>query len=236
MNRPFFKTYLLDFLALLFPKSCISCSEALYRQEELICTACKLDLPRTNFHLKKTNPLQNRLTETPDVAFISAFLLFRRRGKVQKLIHALKYQNKPEVGYMLGLWYAHDLQKADVIPSNAVLLPIPLHPKKLKKRGYNQAEAFGQGLADGLKLPQIANALLRMRHTETQTRKSREDRYANVDDLFVLNSSCFDAITNRPVFIVDDVITTGATLQSAVKCIRQVQPSSIGILTLTVAG
>lgn len=225
-----------DFLSLFFPRTCLACSQSLFAKEEMVCTYCKVALPKTNMHRENENVLRKRLVESPDLELVASFLHFRRRGRVQKIIHHLKYGNKPQLGHLMGKWYAADLKKDVNLPQNTIFVPIPLHPEKLHRRGYNQAAEFAQGLADGFESLHLPHLIHRKKHTETQTRKSRQERFSNVEDIFEINQDYFSQAFQKPIVVVDDVITTGATIQSAIDALKKLEPSSVSVLSLTMAG
>jgi len=156
-----------------------------------------------------------------EVPLASSFLLFQKKGSVQKLLHALKYRSKPEVGHLLGKWYGQDLKKNRSFIDCDLIIPVPLHKKRLRKRGYNQSEFIARGLAEELNIPVLNEVLLKKRFTETQTFKSRAERWENTLRSFEINNE--ELIKNKRILLVDDVITTGATTEA---CIIQLNKAS----------
>jgi len=171
--------------------------------------------------LQPDNPVQKVFYGRADVKLASSFLLFQKKGGVQKMLHALKYKSKPEVGVLLGKWYGADLKKSNSFSACDYIVPVPLHKKRLRKRGYNQSEHFARGLSEELNIPVLTNVLHKKHFTETQTYKSREERWQNTIDSFEVKNK--DLIKNSVILLVDDVITTGATTEA---CILQLQNSS----------
>lgn len=200
-----------DFVSLFFPKYCLACSNSLVGGEETFCTRCIIDLPRTNYHLGE-NPVKDRLTGRLPLAHGFAFLKFKKGGNVQKMLHQLKYNQHPEVGVKLGKVYGHDLLTSGLGSEFDVIIPVPLHESRKRKRGYNQSAMFAEGLSYALGIPWDESISLRKGKTKTQTRKSKLERWENVKDVF---SIARDAeIKGKRILLVDDVITTGATLEA----------------------
>src|ERR1700758_4083263 len=153
--------WLTDFGALIYPRVCIACGNALFKHEHLVCNLCYVSLPKTNFHLNLDNPVQKIFYGRADVKLASSFLLFQKKGSVQKMLHALKYKSKPEVGHLLGKWYGADLKKSNSFSGCDFIIPVPLHKKRLRKRGYNQSEYFARGLGEELNIPVLNDVLLK---------------------------------------------------------------------------
>lgn len=198
-----------DFVRLIYPAYCLACEQSLVKGEETICTNCHASLPRTGYHRDPTNPVAIRFYGQTPVQQVLPFLHFSRLGIVQKLLHQLKYKKHPEIGQLLGRLYGHELTKAGVLSDVDIIVPVPLHPRKLKQRGYNQAKAFAEGLAEVTALPINEDGLIRTRYTETQTKKGKESRWQNVAAVFHVES--VPALQGKHILLVDDVVTTGAT-------------------------
>lgn len=202
-------TYFEDFLALVFPRTCCVCSRSLFEFENQLCKICLAKLPVTSYHLRSAeNDLKNKVTGLSEINRFFSFLRFTKSGMSQKILHQLKYRNKPELGIILGKIYGH-LLAGDYAGEWDVVLPVPLHPLKLKKRGYNQSERFSQGLAEVFDIP-LDTSLQRIKFTETQTNKNRLERWENVQEVFQVNPEW--AFLGKKILLVDDVMTTGATL------------------------
>lgn len=228
-----FQTIFSDFVDLVFPNTCESCSNSLSKSERLICTECRLAFPRTNFHQSLENPLYQKFQGQVLMDRAISYLYYQKTGRVQKLLRALKYNNQPEIGLLLGRWYASSLlEDKQFIPNWDFIVPIPLHPRKLKKRGYNQSEKFGQGLSEVLNIPLNIDSLIRTKFTQTQTKKSREERWKNVSQIFELKNH---QLKNKRVLLVDDVVTTGATMEAAVQVLLTHRVQGISIATIAYA-
>jgi ComF family protein len=206
------KEILLDFMYLFFPNYCRGCEESLVKGEKIICTRCMMDLPKSNYHLERDNPFFHKFSGRIPVRFVMTLFKFVKRGRVQHLLHALKYKNQPEIGIQLGRVYAADLIAENYKDQFDVIVPVPLHPAKRRKRGYNQSEEFGKGLSEILEIPCTEKFLKRIKVTSTQTRKSRLNRWENVSDVFEVRE--LEELKGKRILLVDDVVTTGATLEA----------------------
>ncbi len=209
-----------DFISLVYPRNCIHCQQSLISAENYLCTMCKIDLPVTNDHLNSTNVLYQKFAFEPKVTSATSFLYFQRRGIAQKLLHELKYNGKKELGVQLGKWFAPALSAVEV----DMIIPVPLHRSKARKRTYNQSEQIAKGLAETLNLNIKTDLVTREVATQTQTKKSRADRWVNMENVY----SCFtEDLEGQSVLVVDDVITTGATV--GMLCARLVE-SNVGTI------
>ncbi|MCB9360438.1 MAG: ComF family protein [Flavobacteriales bacterium] len=221
-----------DFFNLIFPKICFACNGVLLKHEKVICTSCQYSLPKTNYHLNKENPLTKVFWGRVDVQNVAALYFFKKKGKVQNLLHQLKYKEAKEVGERIGELYGFDLLKSSWIESIDCIIPVPLHPKKLKKRGYNQSEYFAKGLSKSTEKTLETTVLYRKKHNDTQTKKSRFNRWENVSEIFDIKNS--EQIVGKHILLVDDVVTTGATLEASVKALLKVN-CSVSIVTIASA-
>lgn len=199
-----------DFLDLIFPRNCPQCGRSLLDFEQCLCTICQGSLPVASFHLRPfDNELTSKIRGLTQVNRVISFLRFSKKGKSQTLLHQLKYRNKPEIGEEMGRLYGLLLAQHGYLGEWDVIVPVPLHLMKQKRRGYNQSEKFAIGLAKPLDLP-VQNLLERKKFTETQTKKSRLERLDNVDEVFEIKGEM--ELSGLKILLVDDVITTGATL------------------------
>lgn len=223
-----------DFVNLLYPAQCLSCGSTLLENESLICLECLFHLPRTNYHDDPHNPVAQLFWGRVSVKMASAFLFFTKSGRVQHLIHQLKYNKKPEVGIYLGSLFGKELQRSPFFQNIDVIIPVPLHAKKIKKRGYNQSEQIALGLSKVMDIPLDTRSFVRQIATESQTRKNRFNRWENVKEVFKVNDPY--KLTGKHILLVDDVITTGATIEGCVRklvAVSGVQVSVVGIAVPT---
>lgn len=230
MNLPELFT---DFISMIYPRYCVACMDGLVKGEDILCSRCIHELPRTNFHLTKENAVFNRLYGRLPIHTGAAFLHFHKKGIVQNLLHEFKYNNRPEIGNILGRVYAEDLEKSGFSDHFDAILPVPLHQSKQKKRGYNQSEEFARGLGNRLQKPVLTSVLIRSKPTETQTKKTRIKRWQNVADVFKVADA--NPIVNRKLLLVDDVITTGATLEACGQPLLEAGCSALSVAGIAYA-
>lgn len=193
-----------------FPNLCVGCNAALFAGEEFLCINCIHHFPESNFHLQPENQLEKAFWGRILLKRAFAFLLFKKKGIVQQLLHELKYGNQPDLGIFIGKLYGSKLKEAGFTFDGVVA--IPLHAKKQKLRGYNQSDTFAQGLSEVLGCAHLKSAIERKTATTTQTNKNRFERWLNVDDVFQVNEP--ELFLNKNILLVDDVITTGATIEA----------------------
>ncbi len=163
----------------------------------------------------------------------TSFYLFQKKGNIQKILHSIKYKRNKELAVLVGKWYAEDLKEDPIISKADYIVPVPLHIQKFKQRGYNQSEEFGKGLSHGLTIPIETTILQRKQFTSTQTKKSKYERWENVGDVFELTS--YETFKNKHVVLVDDVITTGATIEACCQLLQQVEGIKISVLSIAYA-
>jgi len=223
-----------DFIDLIFPRNCPLCKQALFDFEPYLCTICQGMLPRANFHLHPfDNELTSKLQGLMPVHRVMAFLRFTKKGKSQALLHLLKYKNKPELGEELGRLYGLSLMEKGFAGFWDVLVAVPLHPLKKQRRGYNQSECFARGLSKVLGVP-YRELLVRRKFTTTQTNKSRLERLENVDDVFALNDG--QVTQGLRILLVDDILTTGATLCACAQTLLQGGAKHVDLATIAAGG
>ncbi len=205
-------TILDDFISLFFPRFCLACSGPMVRGEEILCTHCITELPKTHYHLLPENQIKLRLAGRLPIHHAWAFLKFRKRGIVQHLLHQLKYNQHPEVGVRLGQAYGWELSQHGYDKHFDLIVPVPLHTTRQRQRGYNQSAKFAEGLSLAMNIPWDESVSIRTLSSETQTHKSKSERWDNVKDVFSIDSS--SKVMDKRILLVDDVITTGATLEA----------------------
>ncbi|GAB2800244.1 ComF family protein [Rhabdobacter roseus] len=220
-----------DFVDLIFPRCCEACDQALVGTEQVICTACRIELPRLDTDSSLKNLLKNRLVSHHEVKEVRSYLVFTKKGKVQNLLHALKYNNRPEVGTVLGELFGHEMLAQQEVPMADLIVSVPLHPRRLRQRGYNQSDQFAAGLSRALGIPWSGSVLVRTRYTQSQTGKTKVERQENVRRIFKVNES----ISGQKIILVDDVLTTGATLEACVDALVEGGCGCIYIMTIAAA-
>ena len=221
------KQFFKDFDALFFPNICQACGGSLVQQENVFCTTCLHQLPYTNYHLNPDNKLAKQFWGRIKIQSAAAYLYFNKAGKVQNMMHQLKYNNQPKVGVELGKLYGKELIKEFCYTQIDGIIPVPLHPKKFKKRGYNQSEQFANGLSEILNVPVYTDILIRNLEKESQTGKSRSLRFDNMESVFTAQSN-HPKLNN--VLLVDDTITTGATLETCATVLQNIGIQNINIV------
>lgn len=221
---------LTDFFRIFYPELCVNCDNQLTQNEHLLCTFCRHDLPLTNY----SNYLENKVAKIfygrVAIEKANTLLYFRKEGITKQLIHQLKYKGNEEIGVFIGDWWGEILKESNEFSEIDVIIPVPLHPKKLRQRGYNQVTKFGERLSFHLKKPFLENVLLRTSTSKTQTFKARFERFNNIDTKFQLKD--ISTLKNKHVLLIDDVITTGATLESCAKELQKTAGIKISILTM----
>jgi ComF family protein len=221
-----------DFVSLFFPRFCLGCNGSLLKGESHVCIHCYSKITKTNSHHENDNFIMKKFYGKVKISSALAYYVFFKKGIVQHLLHSLKYDNQPTLAIELGARYAVELLKNNESLSFEVLVPVPLHQSKLKIRGYNQSEQFALGLSQILDIPVKANALKRIKATTTQTSKTRLERWKNVDQIFEITD---DGIVGKHVLIVDDVITTGATLESCALCLLEHGAKDVSVIAIAAA-
>jgi ComF family protein len=226
-------TYLADFVALLFPEPCAACRESLLSNENLICTTCLYQLPFTNFHLEADNIVARQFWGKLKVEGSYALLYFTKGGRVQNLMHQFKYRGMHKIGNLLGTIAGEQLRSSELFNTADFIIPVPLHSKRLKQRGYNQSLCFAEGLAQKLNASVEENNLVRMAATDTQTHKSRFARFENMKDVFMVKNA--ERLIDKHILLVDDVITTGSTLEACGSLLLQISGLKLSIATIAYA-
>lgn len=228
------RAYLHDFLSLFFPEICQSCGNTLLKGEDIICTWCHRHLPVTDFHLDPYNPVAKIFWGRLPIEAATAFYYFRKGTRVQELLHHLKYSRQPGIGIKIGEWYGDMLKETKPYQSAELIVPVPLHPVRLRQRGYNQSACFAEGLSKTMNIELAADFLERSAYSETQTRKDRYHRFENVKTLFKINKKRMDEKV-RHILLVDDVITTGATLEACANILFDRAGTKVSIATMATA-
>lgn len=218
---------------LFFPKVCSGCSTLLLGVENMICTTCRHDAPLTHHHLNPENDAYKKFYGRVLVQHASALFYFHKKGIVQELIHNLKYKGHEELGPLIGEWYAADLKTVVALQDVDQIIPVPLHPKKFKERGYNQVSGFGKALSEQLDITYNDKVLIRKVYSKTQSKKNLLGRSE-------LNETIFDVVFsekehNKHYLLVDDVLTTGATLEACSRALLKIPGAKISIVCMAMA-
>lgn len=222
-----------DFAALFLPRRCAGCDTGLMRFEEGLCLTCLNDLPRARFHDDPQNRVEQLFWGKAQLEAASSFLLFTPSGMVQRMLHRLKYANDREIGLVLGRALGEELKASKRFGTVDTLLPVPLHPKKERVRGYNQCQVLVDGIRETWPIPSAGKELMRVVRTPSQTRKGRLDRWRNVQEAFQLEDP--EHLRGRHVLLVDDVVTTGATLEGCIKALSHAPDIRISVCTVACA-
>ncbi len=217
-------------LALFYPRLCNACGESLLSGEECICTFCQFHLPRTHLHEHQGNKFSQIFWGRVSIETATALYYYQKGGKVQHLIHQLKYRGRKEIGRYLGKALGYDLKQAAPFARLDLVIPVPLHAARQRQRGFNQSEVFGQGIAQAMNLPLVNDALIRATATATQTRKTRFRRWQNVETVFQVVKP--ELLENKNLLLVDDVVTTGSTLEACATQLLKVPGVKVWIATI----
>lgn len=230
---PFNHSMLKSLVNLLFPKGCNGCSIPLLDGENVICTSCRHEMPFTQHHRVAENETYNKFYGRLPLEHASSLLYFHKEGIVQQLIHNLKYRGQQDIGQLAGEWYAQDLKSLEALQSVTEIIPVPLHKKRLRERGYNQVTAFGQALAKGMEINYNENLLVRNSYTKTQTQKNLAARGEITGTSF--EALYTEADAGKHFLLIDDVITTGATLEACGRALLKVPNAKLSIVTIAYA-
>lgn len=219
-----------DFFSLLFPHTCELCERGLVKSEKLICTRCKAILPRF-VNQEETNSFLPNIINAHIYSHVFACIKYYKEGIGQKLLQKIKYDNKPELAIFMGYWLGSEtlLQKSDI----DIIIPVPLHRKKLRKRGYNQSDYFARGISAATGIIWSKESLVRVKNNPSQTNKSRIERIKNVEDIFQMRN--ITMIRSKSILLVDDVITTGATLSACARTLIDAGAQVTGIASIALA-
>ncbi len=227
------KDWLGSFLSLFFPRYCIVCGRTLAKGEECLCTMCNINLPRTDYHLRKDNPVEKMFWGKIPLERATSFFFYRKGSDFRQILHQLKYGGQKGIGAIMGRYMAAELLASGFFDGIDIILPVPLHKKKQQIRGYNQSEWIARGIAAVTGISIDTESVVRQKNTETQTRKSSFERWENVEGIFELHHA--QSLTGKHVLIVDDVLTTGATTVECASCLAEIEGIRISILTLAMA-
>lgn len=216
-------------LNLLFPKVCVGCKELLVKGEEVLCMECVHSLPMAVFHKTGSEMLKNKFYGRFLVENATAMIHFQKRGLTQELLHSLKYRGRKEISSFFGKWLGAELAEIDSYKNVEMVIPVPLHKQKLKKRGFNQVEGFGKELALALSVPYRDDILIKISKSGSQVFKTRILRFETEEEFSIQN---LEDIKNKHLLLVDDIITTGATLEKCALQLLKARNVTISIATI----
>ncbi|MFL0161175.1 ComF family protein [Aquirufa salirivi] len=217
-------------LQLLYPEVCFACSKTLLESEKLLCTQCRLELPRPGLFLSKPNWLRLKFDGWMDYQDVHCFFLFSEGGRVQHLMHQIKYKGAQDLGQFLGIWCGSELNKYNWPSAYELILPIPMHQQRTHQRGYNQALCIAEGISLSTHIPILMTGVERIKNSQTLIHQNRQERFSGLEDVFqVSDPSLFQG---KHVLIVDDTLTTGATMLAFGQKIKAAGARQVSFLAL----
>jgi ComF family protein len=217
-------------LNLFFPKLCNGCNALLLTNEDIICVECRHNMPLTYHHLIENNEIMSKFYGLLPIEFASSMVYFHSKGIAQELIHNLKYRKQQEIGTLLGNLYAYELKESNKLPPIDFIIPTPIHKKRLQERGYNQVTTFCIAMSNELQIPIEKEVLFRIKHTKTQTKKSKEKRAEIMSSNFEIKHK--DHHIGKHFLLIDDVITSGATIEACAKALLEIPNSKVSLLSI----
>ena len=222
--------YISDFWAIIFPDVCEACGNILYKNESVICTKCLYDLPRTDYCYDDKNPIIQLFVGRLHLKRATALFSFHKGSKFRKLLHSLKYNSKPEIGILLGKELGNEMLKSNNFNDIDIIVPVPLHQKRQKARGYNQSEMIAVGISEIMKIPVSIDNLMRNVETTTQTKMKQDERWQNVSGKFIVKN--LQEFENKHILLIDDVLTTGSTIEACGEVLEKIKGLrlSVGVL------
>jgi ComF family protein len=219
-----------DFISLVFPRLCQACGDHLMRNEKVICTGCYISIPRTDFHLSPVNPVSQLFWGRCKLEKASVYSYYTHGSKMQKLIHNMKYRGMREIGFEMGKLYASVLKSSGFTDDIDLLIPVPLHASKQRRRGFNQSDYIALGISEVSGLPVEKSCLKRIAGKGTQTRSSRYDRWTNVKGTFSVENC--NVLIGKHILLIDDVITTGSTIESCANELLSIENVRVSAIAL----
>lgn len=221
-----------NLINIIYPKCCTACGNVLMYQEQELCTNCLYHIPKTRFHDDPANPVAQMFWGRVKLEYATSLFYYSKGSHYQKVMHQLKYKGKKEIGYELGKILGNELKKTKFNTIEAIIA-VPLHISKLKSRGYNQSEFIAKGIAETMYKPYIKNIIERIHANESQTRKNKYQRWKNVENIFAVQDTT--SLQGKHILLVDDIITTGATLEACTHELLKIKNTKISVATLGMA-
>lgn len=231
--REYSKSYINSLINLFFPHCCIICGIPLMQSEDFLCMHCHATLPRTHFDSLIDNPVERMFYGKAKIEKASSFLYYQRGSEIKKIIYQLKYAGRKEIGEIIGKYMATEISSSGFFDDIDIIIPLPLHRNRLNKRGYNQSEWIAKGISTITHIPINNNIVMRVKDVDSQTHKTTFDRWKNVQQIFSLAQP--ELIKDMHILLVDDVLTTGATILSCATTIQKAENVKVSVLTLAVA-
>lgn len=226
------KQFIAGLLDLLFPPICVGCNHKLVHGETLICTICFSAFPETDSHTLVDNAITNHFLGKTTIAYGFALYKLRKKSHLEQVLFAMKYKNQPKIGEILGKHYGNLLHQVPIIQAIDAIVAIPLHPKRFKERGYNQSDFFAKGLSVSLNIPLYTRSIERIRYTPSQTTKNKIERMANLQGAFKVTEP--NLLVGKHLLLVDDILTTGATLTSCTNALLAAGVAQVSVATIAV--
>lgn len=224
------KNIISNFIALFYPNLCDACGETLVSKEKVLCLNCRYALPKTNYWNEQDNLMEQAFWGRVGIEKACSYFFFNKGSNFQKLLHNLKYNGREDIGIYLGKLFGSELVKCGWCNAVDLIVPVPLHAKKQRKRGYNQSECIAKGMSESIKLAVVVNNLVKISSTESQTQKGRMERWENVSEVFnVYNPAEFE---NKHILLIDDTMTTGATIEACAQALLNSCNCTISVATL----
>ncbi len=228
-----FKTAVASLTKLLFPDTCCHCGERLVGEQGRLCTRCQLHLPVTDYAVRENNVAEQRLAGRIPFVAATSYLTFIHGNVTQSIIHSIKYRNSTELARIAGNWLGASMQESDRFNDVDIIVPVPLHRRKQRRRGYNQSILICHGIVETFPHPVMEDCLIRHTYTSTQTHLSRSERSENMKGVFSLQNA--HKLDNKHILLVDDVLTTGATIEACWSALKKIQGVKISVATLAIA-
>lgn len=219
---------------LFFPRRCVVCGRCLEEGEEVLCLRCNMDMPRTNWHLEKDNPVEQQFWGKIPLERATSYFLYHKGSDFRRMLHLLKYEGREDIGRTMGRFMAEEMVASGFFNGVDFIVPVPLHPRKQRARGYNQSERLAEGIAEVTGIVMDVRAVSRRVYSQTQTRKSAYERWENVAGIFQVEHP--ERYVGKHILLVDDVLTTGSTITACADAFAGIEGLRISVLTLAKAG
>lgn len=226
-------TWIYSFFSLLFPRRCVVCGSSLSRTEQCLCTVCNINMPRTHYHLQKDNVIEKQFWGQIPIERATAYFHYRKGSDYCNIVHELKYKGRKEIGLTIGHLMAGEMLNSGFFNDIDIIVPVPLHKDRSRQRGYNQSEWIAKGIAEVTKLPINNRAVERTASTGSQTSQSVFERWENVKHTFVLRET--EELRGKHILIVDDVLTTGATVKACASVFLPIEGIRLSVITIGVS-